>query len=111
MQSPVAEEFQLKVGSSGGKVDVLMTKLETGKRWTSIGRTLEGNGRQIQTTEIEVCYLNECYETPHHLLKIHYIIFIKTLRTKRIFRFSFKNLQNSQLFYYYIYINLKILKM
>ena len=54
LQHSVEEDFQLKVSSSGGKIDILLTKADCGKRWSNIGRTLEGNNKQIETSECKV---------------------------------------------------------
>ncbi|XP_042890447.1 cytochrome b5 reductase 4-like isoform X3 [Penaeus japonicus] len=59
LHKPVGEDFDLKIGSGSGKVDVLLNKQESGVRWSSVGKPLERNGEHVSSKDRAIEYL-EC---------------------------------------------------
>lgn len=49
----VSEGFEVRAGKAG-KVEVVLGKLQTGQRWSSLGKTLEGHGQYVKTRDREV---------------------------------------------------------
>lgn len=56
LHKQVDEDFELKIGGTTGKVDILLNKMEPGVRWSVIGKTLEGHGEHIKTKDRKVVY-------------------------------------------------------
>ncbi|KAK4308467.1 hypothetical protein Pmani_019835 [Petrolisthes manimaculis] len=53
---PVREGSEVRAGKAG-KVEVVLGKLQTGQRWSSLGKTLEGHGQYIKTRDREPEYV------------------------------------------------------
>lgn len=54
LDKAVSPEFEVRVGGSVGKVDILLQKQETGVRWSRVGKTLPGHGEHIKGKDMEV---------------------------------------------------------
>lgn len=59
LDKAVSHEFEVRVGGSVGKVDILLQKQETGVRWSRVGKTLPGHGEHLKGKDMEIEYV-EC---------------------------------------------------
>ncbi|KAG0718404.1 Cytochrome b5 reductase 4 [Chionoecetes opilio] len=59
LDKPVAQEFEVRISGSAGKVDVLLQKSESGVRWSRVGKTLAGHGVHLKAKDREIEYV-EC---------------------------------------------------
>lgn len=59
LDKAVSHEFEVRVGGSVGKVDILLQKQETGVRWSRVGKTLPGHGEHRKGKDMEIEYV-EC---------------------------------------------------
>lgn len=59
LDKAVSHEFEVRVGGSAGKVDILLQKQETGVRWSRVGKTLPGHGEHLKGKDMEIEYV-EC---------------------------------------------------
>ncbi|MPC56353.1 Cytochrome b5 reductase 4 [Portunus trituberculatus] len=53
LDKAVSHEFEVRIGGSAGKVDILLQKQETGVRWSRVGKTLPGHGQHIKGKDME----------------------------------------------------------
>ncbi|KAK8725980.1 hypothetical protein OTU49_010588, partial [Cherax quadricarinatus] len=59
LHKDVADDFELKAEGNSGKVDIQLSKMEPGVRWSTVGKTLEGHGDHVKSKEREIEYI-EC---------------------------------------------------